>query len=69
MKIDLSNRELKDIYGGLCGVTTHETYHISQMEKENREEHKELLKSMRERVQRQMVLINKITKLIDWEKN
>ncbi|ACA57536.1 hypothetical protein FDC45_15805 [Clostridium botulinum] len=66
MKVELSNRELKDIYNGLIVFTTHELCYISQMEQEeNREEDKELLKFMKEKNERQMILINKIEKLID----
>lgn len=69
MKVELTNRELKDIYSGLGWVVTQELYHITQMEQENIEENKELLKTMKERNERQMILIKKITKLINWEKD
>lgn len=66
MKVELSNMELEDIYYGLIGFTTHELSFISEMEqKENRKEDKELLEFIKERNERQMILIDKIAKLIE----
>lgn len=69
MKVELSNKELEDIYTGLSGIRTYMLHNISEMEqgKNIREEDKELLKTMKETTERQMLLINKIAKLIEGE--
>lgn len=66
--LELSNRELKDIYGCLGGITTEEIYQTTQFELADKEEYKELIESLKARTERQMILINKIAKFIDWEK-
>lgn len=66
--LELSNRELKEIYSGLVAASLGELGYISQIEERTKENDKELLELLKIRAEKRMCLINKINKFIDWQK-
>lgn len=69
MKIELSKKELQDIYEDLGAAVMEESSTINIMEKDNKAEYKNLLQGFKNRQKRRMVLINKIAKLAGYQEN
>lgn len=67
MIVELSNQELKDIYGCLGAVALENSGHINAFRQNGRSDLRKLADSLEKEYEREMTLLNRISKLIKWE--
>ena len=69
MKVELSNQGLKDIHGCLGAVALENLGHINAFRQNGRSDLRKLADNLEKEYEREMTLLNKIFKLIDWGNN
>lgn len=69
MKVELSNQELKDIHECLGAVAVENLDHINVFRKTDDKEFKLIADKLEKDYEREMFLLNKAFKLIDWGNN
>jgi hypothetical protein len=69
MKVELSNQELKDIHECLGAVAVENLDHINVFRKTDDKEFKLIADKLEKDYEREMFLLNKVFKLIDWGNN
>lgn len=67
MQVELSNQELKDIYGCLGAVALENSCHVNAFRQEGKNDLRKLADSLEKEYEREMILLNRISKLISWE--
>lgn len=66
MKVELSNQELKDIYGCLGAVAIENLGHINTFRQNGKSDLRKLADNLEKEYEREMTLLNKVSKLISW---
>lgn len=69
MQIELSLKELQDIYEDLGAAVMEDSSAIESMKKNNNEIYNGMLNGFEARQERRMILINKIGKLAGYQEN
>lgn len=69
MEVELSNQELKDIHECLGAVAVENLDHINVFRKTDDKEFKLIADKLEKDYEREMFLLNKVFKLIDWGNN